>query len=640
MAVLYDRSVTWRGLVVGTGNKTESLIGYTTLFGDNACAFNPIGDLYKSQVRQLAAAIGVPDAIIRKAPVGRPVARPDRRDRGRVQLPGARPAAVLAGRQAPLARGARGQGLRRARWSSGSTGLVAAAEFKRQVPPIAKLGPRTAGVDYLYPRRRPGSTASRAWPGGRVRTARRAAGGTLYVVATPIGNLGDVTLRALETLRAVPLIAAEDTRLSRRLLARYDIETRLASFHARNATGRSAGAARPPPRRRRPGARHRRRYAGRQRPGRGARRAWAARAGRSSRSPAPSAVLAAVAASGVAGPRWTFEGFLPRTGRDRRERLAGSPPTSAAASSTRRRVGCAATLRDLAAACGPERPAAVCRELTKLHEEIVRGPLGELAERAAAGGLDPARRVRARRRGGGSGAGPGPGGSEPAAGRCAGRGRRRRGRTAGRRRRRARRGRPRVAAATGIPRRSCTAPRSTADRFVTRPAVCDPAAARRLPACPPSTTPRTSKPATAPRGAAGWRRTTRPRAASGSSPGEPGRARSGSTTRRPSRRRSASAGSTAPAVGSTTSAAGSTSRRARCAALGGLEQGARRAADPRRPDGPGGARRDRARQGERVVGGPRQRRAPRDPRPTSPRRSRRTRRPRRTSARSGRPPGR
>src|SRR4051794_37649629 len=63
MTILYDRSMTWRGLVVGTGNKTESLIGYTTLFGDNACAFNPIGDLYKSQVRQLAAALGVPDAI-------------------------------------------------------------------------------------------------------------------------------------------------------------------------------------------------------------------------------------------------------------------------------------------------------------------------------------------------------------------------------------------------------------------------------------------------------------------------------------------------------------------------------------------------------------------------------------------------
>ncbi|MGZ8502497.1 MAG: NAD+ synthase, partial [Candidatus Limnocylindrales bacterium] len=68
MSVLYDRSVTWNGLVVGTGNKTESLIGYTTVFGDSACAFNPIGDLYKSQVRQMAAAIGVPDEIIAKAP--------------------------------------------------------------------------------------------------------------------------------------------------------------------------------------------------------------------------------------------------------------------------------------------------------------------------------------------------------------------------------------------------------------------------------------------------------------------------------------------------------------------------------------------------------------------------------------------
>src|SRR5438132_13816641 len=68
MAVLYDRSVTFGGLVVGTGNKTESLIGYTTLFGDSACAFNPIGDLYKSQVRQLAVAMGVPRSIIEKAP--------------------------------------------------------------------------------------------------------------------------------------------------------------------------------------------------------------------------------------------------------------------------------------------------------------------------------------------------------------------------------------------------------------------------------------------------------------------------------------------------------------------------------------------------------------------------------------------
>jgi NAD+ synthase len=68
MSVLYDRSVMWGGLVAGTGNKTEWLIGYTTMYGDNACAFNPVGGLYKTQVRQLAAAIGVPEEIIRKAP--------------------------------------------------------------------------------------------------------------------------------------------------------------------------------------------------------------------------------------------------------------------------------------------------------------------------------------------------------------------------------------------------------------------------------------------------------------------------------------------------------------------------------------------------------------------------------------------
>ena len=156
MIVLYDRSVTWGGLVVGTGNKTESLIGYTTIYGDNACAFNPIGDLYKSQVRQVAAAIGVPERIIRKAPsadlwpgqtdeteagFSYPVLdrllywRIDRR-RSVEELE------ELGFERALVERVDR---------------MVAGAEFKRQVPPIAKLGPRTAGVDYLYPRRRPGS---------------------------------------------------------------------------------------------------------------------------------------------------------------------------------------------------------------------------------------------------------------------------------------------------------------------------------------------------------------------------------------------------------------------------------------------------------------------------------------------------
>jgi len=157
MAVLYDRSVTWGGLVVGTGNKTESLIGYTTIFGDSACAFNPIGDLYKSQVRQLAAAIGVPETIIRKAPSAD--LWPGQTDEAEAGIRYPELDRLLYWRidkrRSPddLA----GMGFDPAVVERVDR-LVAGAEFKRQVPPIAKLGPRTAGVDYLYPRRRPGST--------------------------------------------------------------------------------------------------------------------------------------------------------------------------------------------------------------------------------------------------------------------------------------------------------------------------------------------------------------------------------------------------------------------------------------------------------------------------------------------------
>ena len=68
MIVLYDQSAAWNGLVIGTGNRTEALLGYTTLYGDAACALNPVGDLYKTQLRQLAAALGVPRQIIEKPP--------------------------------------------------------------------------------------------------------------------------------------------------------------------------------------------------------------------------------------------------------------------------------------------------------------------------------------------------------------------------------------------------------------------------------------------------------------------------------------------------------------------------------------------------------------------------------------------
>jgi len=210
-------------------------------------------------------------------------------------------------------------------------------------------------------------------------------GGRLYLVATPIGNLGDVTHRALEVLGAVPLIAAEDTRVSRRLLERYGIATRLTSYHARSAPGRTmvllehlrggadlalvtdAGT---------PGVSD---------PGERLARGWVDEGGLVVPIPGPSAVIAAIVASAIAGPRWAFEGFLPRHGRDRRVRLAAIAADERATAVFEAPGRIAATLADLAATCGPDRPAAVCRELTKLHEEIRRASLGELAAAAAAG---------------------------------------------------------------------------------------------------------------------------------------------------------------------------------------------------------------------------------------------------------------
>jgi NAD+ synthase len=156
MTVLYDRSVTWGGLVVGTGNKTETLIGYTTLFGDAACAFNPIGDLYKSQVRQLAVAVGVPDQIIRKSPSAD--LWPGQTDEAEAGFSYPELDRVLYWRIDKRRSDEEMQalGFEDALVARVDT-MIATSEFKRQVPPIAKLGPRTAGVDYLYPRRRPGS---------------------------------------------------------------------------------------------------------------------------------------------------------------------------------------------------------------------------------------------------------------------------------------------------------------------------------------------------------------------------------------------------------------------------------------------------------------------------------------------------
>jgi 16S rRNA (cytidine1402-2'-O)-methyltransferase len=213
------------------------------------------------------------------------------------------------------------------------------------------------------------------------------AGGTLYVVATPIGNLADVSLRALEVLRSVPLVAAEDTRLARRLWARHDIRTRLVSYHAKSPVSRREGL-----------LAH---LAGGadlalvtdagtplvSDPGAELVAAWAARDGRVVAIPGPSAVLAALVASGLLAPRWAFEGFLPRRGRERRQRLARISADERATVIFEAPGRVAATLAELSATCGADRPAALARELTKLHEEVWRGSLGQLAERAATDGV-------------------------------------------------------------------------------------------------------------------------------------------------------------------------------------------------------------------------------------------------------------
>jgi len=214
--------------------------------------------------------------------------------------------------------------------------------------------------------------------------------GVLYVVATPIGNLSDVTLRALEVLAAVPLVAAEDTRLSKRLLDRHRISGRLTSYHVRSGPGRLAAL-----------LEHLRGGADLalvtdagtpvvSDPGADLVHAWAVEGGRVVPIPGASAVLAAVAASGVTGPRWSFEGFLPRSGRDRKERLAAIAADDRGSVLFEAPGRVAATLRDLEAACGAGRAGVVCRELTKMHEQIVRGPLSELAT-AVGEGTIPAR---------------------------------------------------------------------------------------------------------------------------------------------------------------------------------------------------------------------------------------------------------
>jgi 16S rRNA (cytidine1402-2'-O)-methyltransferase len=201
----------------------------------------------------------------------------------------------------------------------------------------------------------------------------------LYLVATPIGNLGDITIRALETLAGADIIACEDTRVSRVLLDRYGISVRPHAYHEHNAdragpkliaaleAGRSvalisdAGT----PLVSDPGYRL---------------TETAIAAGlKVIPVPGASAPLAALVASGLPNDAFLFAGFLPSRDKARRDRLKAFSATEATLLFFESPNRLAASLKSAADTLGPERPAAVCRELTKVHEEVRRGTLAELA---------------------------------------------------------------------------------------------------------------------------------------------------------------------------------------------------------------------------------------------------------------------
>lgn len=149
MVIAYDQSAEFRGLVVGTGNKTEILLGYTTLFGDSASALNPIGDLYKTQVRQLARAVGVPDSILAKPPSAD--LWPGQTDEGELGFTYAEVDRLLYllvdERAAPEA--CIEAGFDRS-FVEAVLERIRRNQYKRMQPLIAKLSNRTVGYDFLY----------------------------------------------------------------------------------------------------------------------------------------------------------------------------------------------------------------------------------------------------------------------------------------------------------------------------------------------------------------------------------------------------------------------------------------------------------------------------------------------------------
>lgn len=205
--------------------------------------------------------------------------------------------------------------------------------------------------------------------------------GTLYVVATPLGNLGDLTHRAIEVLRAVPVVAAEDTRRTRGLLQHIESHPQLLSFHAHSGERRldallgilgdgqdvavvsDAGT---------PGISD---------PGADLVREARAAGYEVVPIPGPSAIATALSASGLPADRFLFLGFVPRKGSERQRLLARAAAEEWSVVFYEAPGRIAALLTDLVRVAGADRHVTVTRELTKLHEEIVSGTLGELAGR-------------------------------------------------------------------------------------------------------------------------------------------------------------------------------------------------------------------------------------------------------------------
>lgn len=150
MSILYDVSAREKALILGTSNKTELLLGYGTIHGDMASGINPLGDLYKTQVRQLGAHLNLPKAILGKVPTAG--LWPGQTDEAELGMSYADIDAVLyalvdrrLSRAQALAEGFRARAVDRV------LGMIRCSEFKRQLPPIAKISSRSVGHDFLYP---------------------------------------------------------------------------------------------------------------------------------------------------------------------------------------------------------------------------------------------------------------------------------------------------------------------------------------------------------------------------------------------------------------------------------------------------------------------------------------------------------